>query len=170
MLLYVSDELQKYPSIKMVIALSAKNLLAQTSRATVINNLHYLREIGISIALDVDNLDDFNVLQITQLPIDEIILSGQVIEDITNDRRVQERITPIVKLLRKFDIKIAATNLATKGQLKVVIELGIAHCSGDLFGPSVEHSAYSDLIQSLNIEPLLDDAPNIVSIRDFSAD
>lgn len=154
----------------MVIALSAKNLLARTSRATVINNLHYLREIGISIALDVDNLDDFNVLQITQLPIDEIILSGQVIEDITNDRRVQERITPIVKLLRKFDIKIAATNIATKGQLKVVIELGIEHCSGDLFGPSVEHSAYSDLIQSLNIEPLLDDAPNIVSIRDFSAD
>jgi EAL domain-containing protein (putative c-di-GMP-specific phosphodiesterase class I) len=83
---------------------------------------------------------------------------------------VQERITPITKLLREFDIKIAATNISTKGQLKVVVELGIAHCSGDLFAPSVAHSAYSDLIQSLNIEPLLDDAPNIVSIRDFSAD
>jgi hypothetical protein len=72
--------------------------------------------------------------------------------------------------LREFDIKIAATNFSTKGQLKVVVELGIAQCSGDLFAPSVAHSAYSDLIQSLNIEPLLDDAPNIVSIRDFSAD
>lgn len=167
---YIAQEFQKYPSIKIVLTLAAKNLLARTSRATVINNLHYLREMGVSIALDVDNLDDFNVLQITQLPIDEVVLSGKVVEDITNDRRVQERITPITKLLREFDIEIAATNISTKGQLKVVVELGIAHCSGDLFAPSVAHSAYSDLIQSLNIEPLLDDAPNIVSIRDFSAD
>ena len=78
----------KHPDVSMALAFPAKSLLARTSRSTVINNLHHLRDAGVRVAIDAENFDDINVLQIAQLPIDEIILSGTIIEDIANDRRM----------------------------------------------------------------------------------
>lgn len=103
----------KHPDASMALAFPAKSLLPRTSRSTVVNNLHHLRDAGVTVALDATNLDDINVLQIAQLPIDEIILSGTIIEDISSDRRMLDRVAPIVDLLRKFDIKLAAANVTT---------------------------------------------------------
>lgn len=49
--------------------------------------MHDLRDAGVILALSCSDLDDLNILQITQLPIDEIILSDDLVEDITNDRK-----------------------------------------------------------------------------------
>ena len=107
----------KHPDVSMALAFPAKSLLARTSRSTVVNNLHHLRDAGVTVAIDAENLDDINVLQIAQL------------EDIF--RRMQDRVAPIVELLRKFDIKLAAANVTTQAQLQTVAGLGIGYCSGD---------------------------------------
>ena len=99
---------------------------------------------------------------------DEIILSGTIIEDISNDRRMQDRVAPIVDLLRKFDIKLAAANLKTQAQLQTVAGLGIGHCSGNIFANAVSAHEYPSLVQTFEIETLVADTNNIVSFRDFS--
>ena len=141
----------KHPDASMALAFPAKSLLARTSRSTVVNNLHHLRDAGATVALDVTNLDDINVLQIAQFPIDEIILSVTIIEDISSDRRMLDRVAPIVDLLRKFDIKIAAANVTTQTQLQTVAGLGIGYCSGDVFAQAVTPNQYPTLVQTLEI-------------------
>ena len=158
----------KHPTVSMALAFPAKSLLARTSRSTVVNNLHHLRDAGITVAIDAEHLDDINVLQIAQLPIDEIILSGTIIEDISSDRRMQDRVAPIVQLLRKFDIKIAAANVSTQSQLQTVAGLGIGFCSGDMFANAVGPNEYPSLVETLEIGPLISDTKNIVSFRDFT--
>ena len=106
-------------------------------------------------------------MQIAQLPIDEIILSGTIIEDVANDRRMQDRVAPIVELLRKFDIKLAAANVTTQAQLQTVAGLGIGYCSGDIFAQAVPPHQYPTLAQTLEIETLVADTNNIVSFREF---
>ena len=158
----------KHPTVSMALAFPAKSLLARTSRSTVVNNLHHLRDAGITVAIDAEHLDDINVLQIAQLPIDEIILSGTIIADITSDRRMQDRVAPIVQLLRKFDIKIAAANVSTQSQLQTVAGLGIGFCSDDMFANAIGPNEYPSLVQTLEIGPLISDTKNIVSFRDFT--
>ena len=158
----------KHPDVSMALAFPAKSLLARTSRSTVVNNLHHLRDAGVTVVIDAANLDDINVLQIAQLPIDEIILSGTIIEDISSDRRMQDRVAPIVELLRKFDIKLAAANVKTQAQLQTVAGLGIGYCSGDVFAQAVPPNQYPTLAQTLEIEPLVSDTNNIVTFRDFT--
>ena len=158
----------KHPDVSMALAFPAKSLLARTSRSTVVSNLHHLRDAGVTVAIDAANLDDTNVLQIAQLPIDEIILSGTIIEDISSDRRMQYRVAPIVDLLRKFDIKLAAANVKTQAQLQTVAGLGIGYCSGDIFAQAVPPHQYPTLAQTLEIEPLVADTNNIVTFRDFT--
>ena len=158
----------KHPAVSMALAFPAKSLLARTTRSTVVNNLHHLRDAGVTVAIDATNLDDINVLQIAQLPIDEIILSGTIIEDISSDRRMQDRIAPIVELLRKFDIKIAAANVKTQAQLQTAAGLGIGYCSGDIFAQAVPPHQYPTLAQTLEIETLVSEANNIVTFRDFT--
>ena len=155
-------------NVSMTLAFPAKSLLARTSRSTVLNNLHHLRDAGINVAIDAENLDDINVLQVAQLPIDEIILSGTIIEDISNDRRMQDRVAPIVDLLRKFEIKLAAANVKTQAQLQTVVGLRIGYCSSDVFANAVSAHEYPSLFQTLEIETLVADTNNIVSLRDFS--
>ena len=157
----------KHPTVSMALAFPAKSLLARTSRSTVVNNLHHLRDAGITVAIDAEHLDDINVLQIAQLPIDEIILSGTIIADITSNRRMQDRVAPIVQLLRKFDIKLAAANVSTQSQLQTVAGLGIGDCSGDIFANAVGPNEYPSLAQTLEIGPLISDTTNIVSFLDF---
>ena len=132
------------------------------------NNLHHLRDAGVTVAIDATNLGDINVLQIAQLPIDEIILSGTIIEDISSDRRMQDRVAPIVDLLRKFDIKIAAANVKTQAQLQTLAGLGIGYCSGDIFAQAVPAHQYPTLAQTLEIETLVPETNNIVTFRDFT--
>ena len=127
-----------------------------------------MRDAGITVAIDAEHLDDINVLQIAQLPIDEIILSGTIIADITSDRRMQDRVAPIVQLLRKFDIKLAAANVSTQSQLQTVAGLGIRYCSGDMFANAVGPNEYPSLVQTLEIGPLISDTKNIVSFQDFT--
>ena len=157
----------KHPDVSMALAFPAKSLLARTSRSTVVNNLHHLRDAGVTVAIDAANLDDINVLQIAQLPIDEIILSGTIIEDVSSDRRMQDRVAPIVELLRKFDIKLAAANVTTQAQLQTVDGLSIGYCSGDIFAQAVPPHQYPTLAQTLEIETLVADTNNIVSFREF---
>ena len=158
----------KHPDVSMALAFPAKSLLARTSRSTVVSNLHHLRDAGVTVAIDAANLDDTNVLQIAQLPIDEIILSGTIIEDISSDRRMQYRVAPIVDLLRKFDIKLAAANVKTQAQLQTVAGLGIGYCSGDIFAQAVPPHQYPTLAQTLEIETLVPETNNIVTFRDFT--
>ena len=157
----------KHPDVSMALAFPAKSLLARTSRSTVVNNLHHLRDAGVTVAIDATNLDDINVMQIAQLPIDEIILSGTIIEDVSSDRRMQDRVAPIVELLRKFDIKLAAANVTTQAQLQTVDGLSIGYCSGDIFAQAVPPHQYPTLAQTLEIETLVADTNNIVSFREF---
>ena len=158
----------KHPDVSMALAFPAKSLLARTSRSTVINNLHHLRDAGETVAIDAENLDDINVLQIAQFPIDAIILSGTIIEDIANDRRMQDRVAPIVELLRKFDIKLAAANVTTQAQLQTVAGLGIGYCSGDVFAQALPPNQYPTLAQTLEIETLVPETNNIVTFRNFT--
>ena len=147
----------KHPDVSMALAFPAKSLLARTSRSTVLNNLHHLRDAGVTVAIDAANLDDINVLQIAQLPIDEIILSGTIIEDISSDRRMQDRVAPIVELLRKFDIKLAAANVKTQAQLQTVAGLGIGYCSGDIFAQAVPQISIQRLpkrLKSKHLSPI----------------
>ena len=164
---HIAQGFGKHPAVSMALAFTAKSLLARTTRSTVVNNLHHLRDAGVTVAIDAENLDDINVLQIAQLPIDEIILSGTIIEDISSDRRMQDRVAPIVDLLRKFDIKIAAANVKTQAQLQTVAGLGIGYCSGDIFAQAVPAHQYPTLAQTLEIETLVSDTTNILSFREF---
>jgi EAL domain-containing protein (putative c-di-GMP-specific phosphodiesterase class I) len=156
----------KHPAVSMALAFPAKSMLARTSRSPVVNNLHYLRDAGVTVVIDAANLDDINVFQIAQLPIDAIILSGSIIEDITSDRRMQDRVAPIVELLRKFDVKIAAANVKTQAQLQTAAGLGIRYCSGDIFAQAVPPNQYPTLAQTLKIETLVPETNNIVTFRD----
>ena len=156
----------KHPAVSMALAFPAKSMLARTSRSPVVNNLHYLRDTGVTVVIDAANLDDINVFQIAQLPIDAIILSGSIIEDITSDRRMQDRVAPIVELLRKFDVKIAAANVKTQAQLQTAAGLGIRYCSGDIFAQAVPPNQYPTLAQTLKIETLFPEMNNIVTFRD----
>ena len=156
----------KHPAVSMALAFPAKSMLARTSRSPVVNNLHYLRDTGVTVVIDAANLDDINVFQIAQLPIDAIILSGSIIEDITSDRRMQDRVAPIVELLRKFDVKIAAANVKTQAQLQTAAGLGIRYCSGDIFAQAVPPNQYPTLAQTLKIETLVPETNNIVTFRD----
>ena len=156
----------KHPAVSMALAFPAKSMLARTSRSPVVNNLHYLRDTGLTVVIDAANLDDINVFQIAQLPIDAIILSGSIIEDITSDRRMQDRVAPIVELLRKFDVKIAAANVKTQAQLQTAAGLGIRYCSGDIFAQAVPPNQYPTLAQTLKIETLVPETNNIVTFRD----
>ena len=154
----------KHPDVSMALAFPAKSLLARTSRSTVINNLHHLRDAGVRVAIDAENFDDINVLQIAQLPIDEIILSGTIIEDIANDRRMQDRVAPIVELLRKFDIKLATANVTTQAQLQTVVgwALGIVRA---LFLRRRTPKSVSYACPNAEIETLVPETNNIVTFR-----
>jgi EAL domain-containing protein (putative c-di-GMP-specific phosphodiesterase class I) len=144
----------KHPAVSMALAFPAKSMLARTLRSPVVNNLHYLRDAGVTVVIDAANLDDINVFQIAQLPIDAIILSGSIIEDITSDRRMQDRVAPIVELLRKFDVKIAAANVKTQAQLQTAAGLGIRYCSGDIFAQAVPQISILRLPKRLKLKHL----------------
>ena len=163
---HIAQGFGKHPAVSMALAFPAKSLLARTSRSTVVINLHHLRDAGVTVAIDTANLDDINVLQIANLPIDEIILSGAIIENISSDRRMQDRVAPIVELLRKFDVKIAAANVKTQAQLQTAAGLGIRYCSGDIFAQAVPPNQYPTLAQTLKIETLVPETNNIVTFRD----
>ena len=94
-------------------------------------------------------------------------MAAIIIEDISSDRRMQDRVAPIVDLLRKFDIKIAAANVKTQAQLQTVAGLGIGYCSGDIFAQAVPAHQYPTLAQTLEIETLVSDTTNILSFREF---
>lgn len=80
---------------------------------------------------------------------------------------MQDRVAPIVQLLRKFDIKLAAANVSTQSQLQTVVGLGIGYCSGAIFANAVGPNEYPSLAQTLEIGPLISDTTNIVSFLDF---
>lgn len=157
----------KHPSFEMVLTFPAKQLLARSTRTRVVNNMHDLRDAGVIIALSCSDLDDLNILQITQLPIDEIILSDDLVEDITNDRKKQQRLGPIIELSTRFKINVIAENISTKSQLETVKGLGIQHGSGKLFAKAVALNEYVGVIETLDIKNLIEDTQNIVSLRDL---
>lgn len=129
--------------------------------------MHDQRDAGVILALSCSDLDDLNILQITQLPIDKIILSDDLVEDITNDRKKQQRLGPIIELSTRFKINVIAENISTKSQLETLKGLGIQHGSGGLFAKAVTPNEYVGVIETLDIKNLIEDTQNIVSLRDL---
>jgi len=123
---YFMTELQRLKGQFGVTLACPGDTFFRMKRPNVLKNLHQLRDIGAKIALDVQTLEVVSFLDIVKHPIDEIILNGTLIEDITNDHRLQE-------------------------QAQIVVNLGIEKCMGDYFAPDAPACDYAGFRNTLTL-------------------
>jgi len=163
---YFKTELQRLKGqFGVTLACPGDTFFSRVKRPTVLKNLHQLRDIGAKIALDVRTLEVVNFLDIVKHPIDEIILNGTLIEDITNDHRLQERIASLIPLFNEYGISLIAANVNTQEQAQIVVNLGIEKCMGDYFASAAPACDYAEFRNTLTLPNVPSRAGKVVTFK-----
>ncbi|WP_461205459.1 EAL domain-containing protein [Clostridium sp. DL1XJH146] len=96
----------------------------------IIPVLSNLKKLGIKISMDDFGTEYSSLKYLRDLPVDKIKIAREFVTQITVNKRDEEILSSIVKLIKKLDFEIIAEGVETKGQLDFLRKLGCEEIQG----------------------------------------
>lgn len=113
--------------------------IASLGSATILKQLHSLREYGFKVAIDDFGAENSNLSRLLEIEPDYLKIDGAFIKNIVSDKKSQIIVDAIVSICKQSGIKIIAEYIHDEEVQKRVKELGIEYSQGYYFGaPSSE--------------------------------
>lgn len=100
----------------------------------VVNNVNYLRENGIRIALDDFGMEHSNMDRIRDIPADFVKIDRSFIIDLQNDPRSIAIVRALVTMSHELNFDIIAEGIEEQEQADALIEAGVKHVQGYYYG------------------------------------
>ena len=113
---------------------------------SVRGQLHELRGLGISIAMDDFGTSYSSLSQLRTLPIDVMKVDRAFVKDLDTDQDAVAIARTIVTLARALEPQIVAEGIETPSQAGLLLEIGCDQFQGFLYSKAVPPAKFSALL------------------------
>ena len=127
----------------------------QNSTETLVQKIHQLKDIGVSIVMDDLGTSALSLRSLRSLPIDILKISAEFLRDITSDDKSLGVISAIMKMAHKLRITIVAKGIDHRKQLEIMTKRGCDLVQGHLFSDPVDIERLCALIEDMGIQGYL---------------
>lgn len=110
-----------------------ENLLVERS-ATVMDNLHALRALGVSICVDDFGTGYSSLSYLRTLPLDVLKIDMSFVAEVETDPVAAALVEAIMAMGRSLSLGVVAEGIETEGQMARLISLGVPYGQGYLLG------------------------------------
>ncbi len=134
----------------LCLEVAESTLLRQIDR--VVNALHAIRELGVSVALDDFGTGYSTLSQLKWLPVDILKVDRQFITDLGRSRGDQAIVESTILLARSFGLDVVAEGIESEDAARELLRLGCVHGTGHLFGAAGPAAAVVPLVREMRSE------------------
>jgi diguanylate cyclase (GGDEF)-like protein len=113
---------------------------------SMIERLHYLKLLGVMLAIDDFGTEYSSLSRLRQLPVDVLKIDKSFVDGIADDPRERALTAAIVSLAASLGKGTVAEGIETEGQYAQLLELGVEIGQGYLFSRPVSPEDIADLV------------------------
>ena len=107
----------------------------------------HLERIGVSLSLDDYGSQHSSLLDVKNLPIDELKIDRRYIHDMMHERRVQAIVQSTIDLGRSLGVAVVAEGIEVAEQWHLLKRMGCSHGQGYLFSPPLSARALAEWLE-----------------------
>lgn len=144
----VSELIKKYDLAPEYLELEITESVMMESMDSVINNINYIKEMGISIALDDFGTGYSSLNYLTKIPINTLKIDKSFIENIGIMREKNLLIGSIVEIGRKLGLSIVAEGVETVDQYNYLARMRCERIQGYFFSKPLPQETVFNLLNS----------------------
>lgn len=107
----------------------------------------HLQRIGVSLSLDAYGSQHSSLLDIKDLPVDELKIDRRYIHDMARERRAQAIVQSTIDLGRSLGVAVVAEGIEVTEQWHLLKRMGCSHGQGYLFSPPLSARALAEWLK-----------------------
>jgi diguanylate cyclase len=107
----------------------------------------HLERIGVSLSLDAYGTQHSSLLDVKELPIDELKIDRLYIHDMVRERRVKAIVQSTIDLGRALGVAVVAEGIEDVEQWRLLERMGCSHGQGYLFSPPLHAAALAEWLK-----------------------
>lgn len=107
----------------------------------------HLERIGVSLSLDAYGTQHSSLLDVKDLPIDELKIDRLYIHDMMRERRVKAIVQSTIDLGRALGVAVVAEGIEDAEQWRLLERMGCSHGQGYLFSPPLRAAALAGWLE-----------------------
>ncbi len=111
-----------------------------------VQSLNWLRQAGVSIALDDFGAGNSSLGYLQKLPLDHVKMDKSFTKDVAHDNRACEVVSTITKLCSNLDLTCVAEGVETEHQFEKLRNLGCRYLQGYYFAKPMSNREASQYI------------------------
>jgi diguanylate cyclase (GGDEF)-like protein/PAS domain S-box-containing protein len=129
-----------FPADHLVLELTETMLMEDPEAAVPV--LHELRDRGVTLAIDDFGTGFSSLAMLRRLPVHEVKIDRQFLEEITTDRVGQRVVSSVIDLARALDLRVVAEGIESFEALEVARRLGADRAQGYALGKPMRAEAF----------------------------
>ncbi len=148
----MKNSIKKYKIKPALLKVEVTESMFLDNASEVIDTMHALQELGVSIELD-DFGTGYSCLQyLKQMPLKQLKIDRSFVRDITTDKSDQSIVKTIIAMAEGFNIDVIAEGVETESQYLQLVEYGCKHFQGYYFGKPMAVDAFEVALTQENMD------------------
>ncbi|MGI9203974.1 MAG: putative bifunctional diguanylate cyclase/phosphodiesterase [Woeseiaceae bacterium] len=124
--------------------LSERGVLS--GRFDVIDQLHELKNLGVTLSIDDFGTGDSAIAYLRDLPVDSLKIDRSYVSGLTKNKKDAALIAAMIALAQKLDLKVIAEGVETRQQVDMLKNLGCSEFQGFFVSASIPAEEFSKLL------------------------